>query len=54
MPPPDIQEALSAFPKLATDGWNKTSEETSDYNCFAFAVYHQDDWFSALPLNGYY
>ena len=54
MPTQDIQYVLDAFPKLAVDGWKKTSEETPDYNCFAFALHDEDDWYSPLPLNGYY
>jgi hypothetical protein len=36
------------------DGWKKTSEPTSDYNCFAFALHDQSDWYSPLPIGGYY
>jgi hypothetical protein len=49
-----LQEIESSFPKLAVDGWRKSSEETYDYNCFAFALNDRDDWYSPLPLNGYY
>jgi hypothetical protein len=48
------QNVERAFPKLAADGWRKTSEATSDYNCFAFALPDQSDWYSPLPLWGYY
>jgi hypothetical protein len=54
MPTQDIQYALDSFPKLAVDGWHKTSEETTDYNCFAFALHDEDDWYSPLPISGYY
>jgi hypothetical protein len=48
------QEIERDFPKLVADGWRKTSEATSDYNCFAFALHDQDDWYSPLPIWGYY
>jgi hypothetical protein len=51
MSPQDLERD---FPKLAVDGWRKTSEATADYNCFAFAVHDADDWYSPLPLSGYY
>jgi hypothetical protein len=50
MPDQDIERD---FPKLAADGWKKTSQATSDYNCFAFALHDQDHWYSPLPICGY-
>jgi hypothetical protein len=51
MSDPDVERA---FPKLAVDGWKKTSEATSDYNCFAFALRDQSDWYSPLQIWGYH
>jgi hypothetical protein len=48
------QDIEREFPRLAADGWKKTSEATFDYNCFAFALHDQDDWYSPLPICGYY
>jgi hypothetical protein len=48
------QDIERNFPNLAADGWKKTSQATSDYNCFAFALHDQDDWYSPLPIWGYY
>jgi hypothetical protein len=48
------QDIENDFPKLAIDGWVKSSEDTTDYNCFAFAVRDEGDWYSPLPINGYY
>ena len=47
----DIEQA---FPKLAAEGWKKSSDATADYNCFAFALHNKEEWFSPLPLGGYY
>jgi len=48
------QDIEKDFPKLAVDGWTKSSQDTSDYNCFAFAVHDEEDWYSPLQVNGYY
>jgi hypothetical protein len=48
------QDILDEFPKLRYDPWRETSPETAEYNCFAFAVHDQDDWYSPLPIKGYY
>lgn len=47
----DIEEE---FPKLRRGGYTITSEDTTDYNCFAWALHDRSDWWSPLPLNGYY
>jgi len=48
------QEIESDFPKLVADGWTETSKESAEYNCFAFALHDDSDWYSPLPLKGYY
>ena len=40
------------FPNLKGSGYRITSPDTTDYNCFAWAVGKSDQWYSPLPLNG--
>jgi hypothetical protein len=46
------QEIDADFPQLVTDGYSITSQDTSDYNCFAWASHDTSEWWS--PLIGYY
>jgi hypothetical protein len=48
------QDIEHDFPKLVVDGWKETSKDTTDYNCFAFALHDETDWYSPLPTSGYY
>lgn len=48
------QEIESDFPKLVLDGWKESSKSTTEYNCFAFALHDESDWYSPLPIQGYY
>jgi hypothetical protein len=48
------QDIEHEFPKLVVDGWKESSKDTPDYNCFAFALHDESDWYSPLPLRGYY
>lgn len=48
------QDIKSDFPKLRQEGYRITSEETSDYNCFAWAAQDTTDWWSPIPTFGYY
>ncbi len=42
------------FPKLRSIGYEITSGETTDYNCFAWAAHETSNWWSPLPLTGYF
>src|SRR2546423_566142 len=48
------QEIDSDFPKLRQEGYEVTSEETTNYNCFAWAAHDTARWWSPMPLLGYY
>src|SRR5438552_15932161 len=51
MPARDIE---SDFPKLRGEDYRITSDHTTDYNCFAWAAHDTADWWSPIPLAGYY
>ena len=51
MPAQDIE---SSFPKLRKERYEIASEETTDYNCFAWAAHDTTDWWSPMPVAGYY
>jgi hypothetical protein len=40
--------------KIGRGRLEKTSDESTDYNCFAFALHDETDWYSPLPISGYY
>lgn len=46
----DIREA---FPKISQEGYRITSEETADYNCFAWALGDKSQWWSPTEEKGY-
>jgi hypothetical protein len=48
------EEIEGDFPKLRSDAYEITSPETTDYNCFAWAAHDTTQWWSPLPLRGYY
>jgi len=48
---PDVEDE---FPKLLADGYTITSQDTPEYNCFAWAMYDTSDWWSPLQSYGYY
>jgi len=43
-----------AFPKIRKEGYKITSQETADYNCFAWAVNDTTQWWSPDTGSGYY
>jgi hypothetical protein len=43
-----------AFPKIRREGYKITSRETTDYNCFAWAVGETSQWWSPANSKGYY
>lgn len=49
-------EGEAVFPRLATADYEKTSDESRDYNCSAYAAddyFHKWEW-TPFPLPGYY
>jgi len=48
------REIEADFPKLRSTDYTITSEATTDYNCFAWAALDTADWWSPLPVAGYY
>jgi hypothetical protein len=42
------------FPNIRKEGFQITSEETLDYNCFAHAVGDKSQWWSPVESKGYY
>src|SRR5579872_5217315 len=42
------------FPNIGKEGFRITSEETSDYNCFAWAMGDKSQWWSPSNSKGYY
>src|SRR5438445_4857606 len=48
------QEIESEFQKLRSVHYQITSQDTTDYNCFAWAMHDQNDWYSPAPMAGYY
>ena len=46
-----IQET---FPNIEKDGYEITSEETADYNCFAWVMGDKSQWWSPVENKGYY
>lgn len=49
-----VKDIEDEFPKLPIEGYSISSADTPDYNCFAFAAYDRDDWWSPLQISGYY
>src|SRR5690348_13841523 len=43
-----------AFPKIRKEGYKITSQETSEYNCFAWAMGDTTQWWSPDTNFGYY
>jgi len=50
----DIAVIEETFPKIRKSGYKITSEETPDYNCFAWAIGDKSQWWSPVNSNGYY
>src|SRR6266568_673062 len=48
------QDVESDFPKLKSEGYQITSPDTYDYNCFAWAAEDTTQWWSPLRVHGYY
>src|SRR5260221_9996185 len=48
------QDIESDFPKLRREGYQITSPDTTDYNCFAWASHDALKWWSPLPICGYF
>ena len=44
----------SAFPEIREEGYKITSQETADYNCFAWVVGDTSQWWSPLENAGYF
>jgi len=42
------------FPNIRASGYQITSPETSDYNCFAWAAHDTSRWWSPVPVAGYH
>ncbi len=51
MPASDIERE---FPALRGSDYQITSPKTSDYNCFAWALHTNDEWYSPVSIAGYY
>ena len=49
-----VEDIESDYPKIKIEGYRITSEDTSDYNCFAWAAHDTTEWWSPVPTNGYY
>lgn len=49
-----VAEIENAFPKIRKEGYKITSQETADYNCFAWAMNDTARWWSPDTNNGYY
>jgi hypothetical protein len=47
-----VADLESLFPKLKDVGYERTSPESAEYNCVAWAVRKQDQWWESAP--GYY
>lgn len=54
LPLMSAQDLESDFPKLRGEGYEITSADTTEYNCFAWAAHDTADWWSPLPISGYY
>ena len=45
---------LRAFPNISREGYLITSQESPDYNCFAWAMGDKSQWWSPIEKKGYY
>jgi hypothetical protein len=50
----DVAIIEKTFPKIRREGYKITSRETADYNCFAWAMGDELQWWSPAPVEGYY
>lgn len=50
----DVDILENAFPKMRREGYQITSEETPDYNCFAWGLGDKTKWISPIRANGYH
>jgi hypothetical protein len=48
------QDIEDEFPTLQREGYAITSVDTTDYNCFAWAMHDDSEWWSPIKTNGYY
>jgi hypothetical protein len=44
----------TAFPKIRKQGYKITSIESADYNCFAWVIGNESQWWSPVTNDGYY
>jgi len=50
----DVSIIEETFPKIRQAGYKITSEETPDYNCFAWVMGDKSKWWSPVKNKGYY
>lgn len=50
----DVAVIEEAFPQIRSEGYQITSDETPDYNCFAWVMGITSQWWSPVNNKGYY